>query len=82
MDTEGAELKGATPLKPWLDQVDRIDSHEQLWDTLATFQLWSVPTMIKVSVSADEKHPLKHDLFLERAGLILPDASYYDTSDA
>jgi predicted metalloendopeptidase len=38
--------------------------------------------MIKVSVSADEKEPLRHDLFLESAGLILPDASYYDTSDA
>uniref|UniRef100_A0A7S0W8X8 Peptidase M13 C-terminal domain-containing protein n=1 Tax=Hemiselmis tepida TaxID=464990 RepID=A0A7S0W8X8_9CRYP len=81
MDLKEVQEKKAAPLKPWLASVEAIDSHEKLWDTLVLFQLWSIPTMIKLSVSADEKEPLKHDLFLEPSGLVLPDSSYYDTED-
>jgi predicted metalloendopeptidase len=58
-----------------------VQTHEDLWDTMSKFQLWSVPTFISLSVGADEKHPLKNDLFLDFGGIILPDASYYDPDD-
>jgi putative endopeptidase len=78
MDTEAVKDKGATPLKPWLSKVEAIDSDAKMWDTMVLFELWAIPTMIKLSVSADEKEPLKHDLFFESAGLVLPDYTYYD----
>jgi len=59
-------------------KVEAIDSDAKMWDTMVLFELWAIPTMIKLSVSADEKEPLKHDLFFESAGLVLPDYTYYD----
>lgn len=81
MDLEAVEKKGPTPLQPWLAAVESIDSNDKLWDTMVLFELWSIPTMIKLSVSADEKRPLQHDLFFESAGLVLPDYSYYDSDN-
>jgi len=80
MDLATANRRGSTPLKPYLDKIDGIKSKEQLWDTLAYLQLWSIPTMFKLSVSADEKQPLYHDLFLDAGGMILPDSTYYDNT--
>jgi len=81
MDTERADELGASPLLPWLKQIDDIKTHDDLWTAMATMQLWSVPTFIDISVSPDEKEPLKHDMMLDAGGFILPDATYYDEED-
>ena len=81
MNTERANELGASPLRPMLDMVDNIKSKEDFWHTMTYFQLWSVPTFVSLSVGADERHPLKNDLFLDFGGIILPDASYYDPDD-
>jgi predicted metalloendopeptidase len=81
MDTERADELGAEPLRPWLKQIDAIKTHDDLWDLMSSFQLWSIPTFVSLSVSTDERSPLKHDLFLDAGGYILPDASYYDEDD-
>jgi len=81
MNVDRADELGATPLRPWLDQVDSIKTHDDLWDTMATFQLWAIPTVVSLSVSTDEKDPMKHDLFVDAGGMILPDATYYDPDD-
>jgi len=34
--------------------VDAIETHDDMWDLMAKFQLWSIPTFISMSVAADE----------------------------
>jgi predicted metalloendopeptidase len=81
MDTKTAEELGDKPLRPWLDEIDAVETHDDLWKLMSKLQLWSIPTFITFSVSTDEKEPLKHDLFLDSGGYTLPDASYYDEED-
>ena len=35
-------------------KVDAIETHDDMWDLMAKFQLWSIPTFISMSVAADE----------------------------
>ncbi|KAJ1476347.1 hypothetical protein T484DRAFT_1908150 [Baffinella frigidus] len=78
MDTTRVEELGATPLHPYLAKIDGIHDKASLTDTLISLELWDIPTMFSLSVSTDNLEPLKHDLFIDSGGTILPDTTFYD----
>jgi len=68
---------GATPLKPYLAQIEKIKTYEDLWAVMAEFQFWDVPAFFDWWVGADNLEPMLRNLYLGTGGLILPDYTFY-----
>ena len=57
-----------------LDEVKSVDDFNRLFKTLA---LKDIPTPIKFGVETDMKNTKRRLVYIQGAGVILPDASYY-----
>ena len=57
-----------------LDEVNSVGDFSRLYKTLS---LKSIPTPIDISVETDMKNTKQHLVYIQGAGVILPDASYY-----
>ncbi|MDV3220360.1 M13 family metallopeptidase [Intrasporangium sp.] len=77
MDTERVEELGLAPLLPLLGEVAGIDSTEALAATLGRLHRLGVTGLLALYVSPDERSPEDYTVYLEQAGLGLPDESYY-----
>jgi len=57
-----------------LDQLTTIEDFSRLYKTLS---LGGIPTPINIGVDTDMKNTKQHLVYIQGAGVILPDASYY-----
>lgn len=73
---------GAAPLKPYLEELEKMKTYEDLWQVMSQFQFWDVPAFFDWWVGADNLHPEKMNLYFGTGGLILPDQSYYTDDSA
>ena len=76
-DAERKEKHGITPaLKnlALLDDVKSVDDFSRLFKTLS---LKGIPTPFGIFVETDMKNTKQHLVYIQGAGVILPDASYY-----
>ncbi|TFC41151.1 M13 family metallopeptidase [Cryobacterium shii] len=77
MDEERVERLGATPLAADLATIDGITSIHALLGTLGRFERAGVSGAFQLHVDNDPGDPERYLVFVEQAGLGLPDESYY-----
>jgi len=77
MDTKTIESLGARPLKPYLDVIDGINTHDDLIATIAMLQKISVAVYFDWQVMADPTDPTRYVFAILDSGLTLPDAKMY-----
>lgn len=77
LDEDAVEALGAAPLEPLLARVEAIDSVE----ALAQHWGWSlghgIGALFALGPDADMADPTRYAVFLEQAGIGLPDRDYY-----
>jgi putative endopeptidase len=77
MDEERIEKLGAAPLEPLLREVAAVDSIPALLATLGGLERKGTSGFLQLFVDNDPGNPERYLVFLEQAGLGLPDESYY-----
>ncbi|OFE14725.1 peptidase M13 [Humibacillus sp. DSM 29435] len=77
MNTERVEELGLAPLAPLLSEVATVDSVEVLFAAMGRLQRLGVTGALAHFVAPDERSPERYVVYLEQAGLGLPDESYY-----
>ena len=76
-DTERKEKHGITPALKNLAIIDEIKSVEDFNRLFKTLALKDIPTPIKLGIETDMKNTKRRLIYIQGAGVILPDASYY-----
>ncbi|HEX5969320.1 MAG TPA: M13-type metalloendopeptidase [Intrasporangium sp.] len=77
MDTERVEELGLAPLQALLGEVAAVGSADALAATLGRLHRVGVTGLLALYVSPDQRSPEDYAVYLEQAGLGLPDESYY-----
>ncbi len=77
MDTTGRNKKGITPLKPYLDKINRIQSKQDVVDFMIENEPVLASNFFGVSIHADMKNSNMNALYLHPAGNGLPERDYY-----
>jgi putative endopeptidase len=77
MDEKRIEQLGAHPLRPLLDEVEAIASVDAFLATAGRFERRGTSGFFQVFIDNDPGDPERYLVFLEQAGLGLPDESYY-----
>ncbi|MEO1554609.1 MAG: M13 family metallopeptidase [Pseudomonadota bacterium] len=78
LDTDAIEAAGLTPLQPYLDQIDAIETRE---DLARVFAKIGYASPIGGGVSIDAKDTENHIFYIGQSGLGLGDRSYYLKDD-
>ncbi|HET7400042.1 MAG TPA: M13-type metalloendopeptidase [Intrasporangium sp.] len=77
LDTERIEELGLEPLQPLLADVASVDGIPALGAVLGRLHRSGVVGLLHPFVNPDERSPEDYVVYLEQAGLGLPDESYY-----
>ncbi|MBX3094702.1 MAG: peptidase M13 [Cryobacterium sp.] len=77
MNEERVEELGGSPLTPLLDEVEGVASIEELLTTLARFEKTGTSGFFQLFVDNDPGNPERYLVFIEQAGIGLPDESYF-----
>ncbi len=81
MDTEAIEAAAASPLDPWLAQIDAIDDRVSFLETVGRMQRFGAAALFEVTVFPDFKDPSRYLLFYSQGGLGLPNRDFYFRED-
>jgi len=81
MDGETATALGIAAIQPELQEIDAIDSYDDLFRTFATLGAYGVNGPIGGGIFSDLKDPDTNVVYLVEAGLTLPDRDYYLLDD-
>ena len=73
---------GAEPIQPYLAQIERIETYDDLWAVVAQFQYWDVPAFFEWWIGADNLKPELMNIYFGSGGLILPDYTFYTDGTA
>ena len=76
-DAERKAAHGITPALKNLAILDEIQTAEDFNRLFKTLSLKGIPTPFSVGVETDMKNTKQHLVYIQGAGVILPDASYY-----
>ena len=76
-DAERKEKHGITPALKNLALLDSVKSVEDFSRLFKVLSLKGIPTPFGVFVETDMKNTKQHLVYIQGAGVILPDASYY-----
>jgi putative endopeptidase len=77
MDTLELEKKGATPLQPYLQQIDQIASVADYLDVLPELYAQGISGPINIWVNPDEKNSKLYSLYISQSGLGMGNRNYY-----
>ena len=77
MDEARVNELGATPLAPLLGRIDASDSVSSLMRTLGELERQGIGSFVSLWVDNDPGDPNRYVVFVEQAGIGLPDESYY-----
>ena len=76
-DAEKKAAHGITPALKNLAILDGVNSVEDFSRLFKTLSLKGIPTPMSIGVETDMKNTKQHLVYIQGAGVILPDASYY-----
>ena len=76
-DADRKAAHGITPALKNLAIIDEIRTVEDFTRLFKTLSLKGIPTPFGVGVETDMKNTKRHLVYIQGAGVILPDASYY-----
>jgi len=77
MNYDLVQKLGYTPILPILSKVDNIKTKEDLIEMLAFLMKWNIPSFFSLNVGVGIRDRTRNVLFVDAAGLLLPDYSYY-----
>ena len=77
MDEARVNELGATPLGPLLARIEQSDSLSSLMLTLGELERHGIGSFVSMWVDNDPGDPNRYVVFVEQAGIGLPDESYY-----
>ena len=77
MDEQAVETAGLDALGPDLEIVRGVTDAESLARALGTLQATGVAGLLMPFVDNDNEHPDRYSVYLEQAGIGLPDEAYY-----
>ncbi|MCU1596868.1 MAG: peptidase [Glaciihabitans sp.] len=77
MDEKRVEELGAAPLRPLLAEVNAINDIPSLLTVMGEFERKGTSGFFQLFVDNDPGNPERYLVFVEQAGLGLPDESYY-----
>ena len=77
MDTQTIGELGASPLAPWLEKIQALNTKEDLFSLIGEFQRQGIGGFVGLYVDNDKEDTEIYRLFIEQGGLSLPDESYY-----
>ena len=77
MDTDRKEKHGITPALKCLAALDEIKSVQDFSRLYKTLSLKGIPTPINIGVETDMKNTKQRLVYIQGAGVLLPDATYY-----
>lgn len=77
MDEARVNELGATPLKPLFERIAASDSISSLMLTLGQLERHGIGSFVSMWVDNDPGDPNRYVVFVEQAGIGLPDESYY-----
>jgi putative endopeptidase len=77
MDETTLENVGSGPIDPLLGEIDTVTDIRQVLTMVGRFERLGVSSFIQLFVDNDPGDPQSYVVFLEQAGLGLPDESYY-----
>jgi putative endopeptidase len=81
MDSAAIEKRGYDPVKPYLQEIDRIQNADGIVRFLASRQIDNAPVLMGQFIGADEKNSNVNIVSYYQAGLGLPDRDYYFRTD-
>lgn len=82
MDSASVEKLGITPLKPYFEMIDAIQTKDDLMKTAAKLQKIGANVLFQPFVDADQKNSTMNVLYLTQGGLGMPDRDYYLRTDS
>ncbi len=77
LDQERVDSLGLTPIGADLAAVDEVGDLTALWQLLGRWQREGAPGAVNPIVSTDDRDADQYIVYLDQAGLGLPDESYY-----
>lgn len=81
MDTAAIEAAGLTPLKPYMDKIDGLQSKEDMQKLLADWQPYGLNPLFGIYSGADQKNSEMEVAYLYQSGLGMPNRDYYLNED-
>jgi endothelin-converting enzyme/putative endopeptidase len=81
MDTETTTSLGVEAIRPELNEIASINSYDSLYGAFATLGTYGVSSPIGGYIFSDAKNPDVNVVYLNEAGLTLPDRDYYLKDD-
>jgi putative endopeptidase len=81
MDEPKIEATGVAPLKPMLDEIQKVSDPASLWKTTARMSVVGATAFFRLGVTPDFKNPDLYIAFAGQGGLGLPDRDYYLKDD-
>ncbi|MCY7410547.1 MAG: M13 family metallopeptidase [Chitinophagales bacterium] len=82
MDSTTINSQGATPLKPYLDEIDAIKTADDVINAVVKQHKSGGNPMFGMYVDADQKNSSMNILTLYQSGLGMPDRDYYFRPDS
>jgi putative endopeptidase len=82
MDSMAADARGVTPLRPYLDAIDSIDTRARLLEVIGRFHVCRFNPLYSLFVFQDERNSDKYMIHLYQGGIRLPDRDYYFNGDS
>ena len=77
MDEDAVEALGSQPLAQDLARAAAVSSPDEVMATSGTFGRAGILGLVMPFVNTDDRDPSRYVVYLEQAGLGLPDESYY-----
>ncbi len=77
MDEERIEQRGVEPLAPFLDAISAITSPQEVMSLLGRFLRAGIDGVVHPIVNTDDRDSTRYVVYLEQAGIGLPDEAYY-----
>lgn len=82
LDTATIEKRGLTPLQPYLDKIESVQSLKELASVTGEFQKVGVSTILGFGVEGDLRNSKVNVLYQGQDGLSLGEKSYYERTDS
>ena len=83
MDSAAIEMLGAQPIKPYLDEIEKLPSKSQVLDHINYLRSRSISApLYTIGVRQDSKDITKYIIGIGQGGTTLPDRDFYLKNDA
>jgi len=81
LDENSIEKNGITPLKKWLEKINKINSTDDLMKVIAEMQTYGINPLYSFFIGQDLMQSSKNKVYLYQGGIGLPERDYYFNDD-